>query len=132
LKPVFATTGHQLRFSEPGSSDRRRSVLAAAPAQVTNWHCRESLSRRIKSVRYLRDKRPIRTGSRAPIECLTTVSPIREDQTDFRSLVLLAFAATGGCWSSSTISWMKEGLELALGELVSGAPANEQKVRKAL
>jgi hypothetical protein len=27
LKPVFATTGH-LPFSEPGSSDRRRSVLA--------------------------------------------------------------------------------------------------------
>jgi hypothetical protein len=27
---------------------------------------------------------------------------------------------------------MKEGLELALGELVSGAPANEEKVRKAL
>jgi hypothetical protein len=29
LKPVFATTGHQLPFSEPGSSDQRRSVLAA-------------------------------------------------------------------------------------------------------
>jgi len=27
---------------------------------------------------------------------------------------------------------MKEGLELALGELVSGAPTNEEKVRKAL
>ena len=27
---------------------------------------------------------------------------------------------------------MKEGLDLALGELVSGAPANEEKVRKAL
>jgi hypothetical protein len=27
---------------------------------------------------------------------------------------------------------MKEGLELALGELVSGAPANDEKVRKAL
>jgi hypothetical protein len=27
---------------------------------------------------------------------------------------------------------MKEALELALGELVSGAPANEDKVRKAL
>jgi len=27
---------------------------------------------------------------------------------------------------------MKEGLELALGELVSGASANEEKVRKAL
>ena len=27
---------------------------------------------------------------------------------------------------------MKEGLELALSELVSGAPANEEKMRKAL
>jgi len=27
---------------------------------------------------------------------------------------------------------MKEGLDLALAELVSGAPANEEKVRKAL
>jgi hypothetical protein len=30
------------------------------------------------------------------------------------------------------VARMKEGLELTLGELVSGAPANEEKVRKAL
>jgi hypothetical protein len=39
LKPVFATTGHQLPLSEPGSSDRRRSVLANVdPAPPNSEH----------------------------------------------------------------------------------------------
>ena len=66
--PSMAAWQLAANAQEPGRIYRLICANYAAYAHSSYWHYPESLSRRIKSVRYLRDKRPIRSGPRAPIE----------------------------------------------------------------